>query len=84
MQAAYYLKVKAFIIHMICSHRVGGGICNISLLLFSSPSAPRQVENNNAELGGMPPVDEEHVYTKTTDADPGIYELPKRVPRKRC
>ncbi len=53
------------------------------ILLFSSPSAPHQVENSNAELGGMPPVDEEHVYTETTDVDPGIYELPRRVPAKR-
>ncbi len=52
-------------------------------LLFSSPSAPHQVENNNVELGGMSPGDEEHVYSKTHDADPEIYELPRRVPRKR-
>ncbi len=51
---------------------------------FSRPSAPHAVENNNAELGGMSPGDEEHVYTKTHDAGPGIYELPRRVPRKRC
>ncbi len=79
---AYDLEVKAFFMHKNCSHSVGGGICK-NFLLFSSPSAPRPVENNNAELGGLSPVDEEHVYTKTHDAYPGIYELPRRVPAKR-
>ncbi len=51
--------------------------------LYTS-SAPHPVENNKTELGGILPGEEEHVYTKTNDADPGIYELPSRVPQKHC
>ncbi len=50
---------------------------------FSSSPAPQPVDNSNVELGVIPAREEENVYTEINDADPGIYELPKRTPPKR-
>ncbi len=50
---------------------------------FSSSLAPLPVDNSNVELGVMPAREEENIYTEINDADPGIYELPRRNPPKR-
>ncbi len=50
---------------------------------FSSSVAPQPVENNNVELGVMPEREEENIYTEINDANPGIYELPRRNPPQR-